>query len=204
MLEEGIIDPGELDDFKNMYSGMEQVQVPDPGENLHLNFYRWLSRQRPSEPGRIKGFLSAFFAKIEAATVRRMAYAVIILIFGFTAGMLYRVNTVRTQEIKNLNTEINSMKAMMVLTLLDQSSSFDRLKAVSLSTGIDNRDQRVIAALFQTLNNDPNVNVRLAALEALSKRGQDPMVRKEPGALHRSTAITYYPGGHGRCNAVIK
>lgn len=178
LLAEGFIDFGELEELKKLHSDIEQVPVPAPGESMRLSFYQWLSRQHKPVKNRLVDSLAEIFGKINGATVRRMAYAAFILVFGFTAGMLYRANMVRTQEIENLNMEINSMKAMMVLTLLDQSSSFERLKAVSLSSGIDNKDHRVINALFQTLNNDPNVNVRLAALEALSKRGQDPMVRK--------------------------
>jgi HEAT repeat protein len=38
-------------------------------------------------------------------------------------------------------------------------------------------DDDIVAALIHTMNTDPNTNVRLAALDALAKFNQDPVVR---------------------------
>jgi HEAT repeat protein len=43
---------------------------------------------------------------------------------------------------------------------------------------MSNVDMKVIGALFTTLNEDPNVNVRLATLEALVKLSGEPKVRE--------------------------
>jgi len=40
-------------------------------------------------------------------------------------------------------------------------------------------NQRVIKALFTTLNSDPNINVRLVAIESLAKYAETPEVRME-------------------------
>lgn len=178
LIEQGIINSTDLEEFGKMYSDMDKMPVPDPSETLPVNFYRWLANHTYVNHSSFKEFLSDIYSRFDRMRIRRMVYAFIILVIGFSAGLMYRVNTVRTQEIRNLNNEIVSMKSMMVLTLLEQSSSFDRLKAVNLSSGIDNKDEQVINALFKTLNNDPNVNVRLAALDALAKRGKNPEVRK--------------------------
>jgi hypothetical protein len=39
-------------------------------------------------------------------------------------------------------------------------------------------DDEIVDVLFKTLRNDPNTNVRLAALEALSRFHEDPAIRK--------------------------
>jgi HEAT repeat protein len=44
---------------------------------------------------------------------------------------------------------------------------------------MDRVSQAVTTALFQTLNSDPSVNVRLAALEALAPYSKDGKVREE-------------------------
>jgi hypothetical protein len=53
------------------------------------------------------------------------------------------------------------------LSLLQQQSASERLRGVSWSSQVQRPEEAVLSALLQTLNSDPNVNVRLAALDAL-------------------------------------
>ncbi|HLT73939.1 MAG TPA: HEAT repeat domain-containing protein, partial [Ohtaekwangia sp.] len=66
----------------------------------------------------------------------------------------------------------------------------DRLKAVRLSQEIGEVSSSVTRALIATLNNDPNVNVRLAALNALIPYVSDNKVRTE---LIKSIALQESP-----------
>jgi HEAT repeat protein len=61
---------------------------------------------------------------------------------------------------------------------LDQSSTTERLRGVNLSYSLENPDSRTIQALLDTLNNDPNINVRLAAVDALYLFYDSPTVRE--------------------------
>ncbi len=72
---------------------------------------------------------------------------------------------------------------MMMLSLLEKESATDRLKAVNLTQDMDQASLKVTSALLQTLNNDENVNVRLAALDALRPYSSDGQIRE---ALVRS------------------
>lgn len=65
-----------------------------------------------------------------------------------------------------------------MLTMLEQPSATERLKAVNLTGQLGSPDDMVINALFTTLNNDNNVNVRLAAIETLFRYSNRPEVRK--------------------------
>jgi HEAT repeat protein len=53
--------------------------------------------------------------------------------------------------------------------MLKDESSSDRIQAVSYAGDLSSPDQNVIDELIKTLNNDKNVNVRMAAAYALSK-----------------------------------
>lgn len=66
---------------------------------------------------------------------------------------------------------------MLLFSLLDDESASQRLKAVSYAEEIANPDQKVIEALVSTLNNDKNVNVRLAALYSLARFSDNTTVR---------------------------
>lgn len=79
---------------------------------------------------------------------------------------------------KQLISELQNTRETLLLTLLEQPSATDRLKAVNLTDELASPDKQVIKALLATLNNDENVNVRLAAIEALFRYSNLPEVRK--------------------------
>ena len=67
---------------------------------------------------------------------------------------------------------------MMMLSLLENPSATERLRAVGYTKNLNDANGRVIDALLTTLNNDPNVNVRLVTLEALAELAHDPRARE--------------------------
>ena len=72
-------------------------------------------------------------------------------------------------ELKQLHSEVSDLKKATMFTMLKEESSSDRIQAVRYVEDLDNPDQNVIEVLIKTLNNDKNVNVRMAAAYALSK-----------------------------------
>jgi len=106
----------------------------------------------------------------------RTGFAFALLIVGLVSG--YMINYIQpNSDVKVLTTEVSQMKEMLMLSMLEKESATDRLKAVSLTSDIDQASKKVTDALIQTLNNDPNVNVRLATLDALQGYAKNPGVR---------------------------
>jgi len=70
------------------------------------------------------------------------------------------------------------LKEMVMLSLLEKESATDRLKAVSLTSEMTQASKKVTEALIQTLNEDGNINVRLAALDALRPYTHESSVRE--------------------------
>ena len=63
--------------------------------------------------------------------------------------------------------------------LLDNEfSPSQRMQGVSVAYEINKPDDEIVRVLVSTLNNDPNTNVRLAALDALSQFSTEKGVRK--------------------------
>jgi HEAT repeats len=56
---------------------------------------------------------------------------------------------------------------LIALSLLRQQSASERLRGVSWANRVESSDGQVLAALLDSVNHDPNVNVRLAAADAL-------------------------------------
>lgn len=63
--------------------------------------------------------------------------------------------------------------------LANMESASDRYAAVSEIMEMKKIDRDIIEVLVKTMNNDPNSNVRLAALESLGKYYREPYVKKQ-------------------------
>ncbi len=107
-----------------------------------------------------------------------MAYGFILLLIGLIVGNMLMPNRVYEQEIKGMSKELGEMRKMMVLSMIEGKQATDRIMAVNYVNDMDKADNKVIDALFKTLNNDENINVRLASLDALLKFTNLPEVRK--------------------------
>ena len=75
---------------------------------------------------------------------------------------------------------------MVILSKLDQQSPTTRIQAVSYMSELQFADPEITTALVRTMNTDDNVNVRMAAITALSRYTDDEMVRN---SLIESLAI---------------
>jgi hypothetical protein len=106
----------------------------------------------------------------------RIAFAAVLVLIGFSVGYLIH-SPAQKIEVSQLTQEVSELKEMMMLSLLEKESATQRLKAVSLTSEMTEVSDKVTDALFTTLNKDENVNVRLAALEALKPYVKDSKVR---------------------------
>ena len=81
-------------------------------------------------------------------------------------------------ELVELRDEVHHMRQLVALSLLQQQSASERLRGVSWSSRMASPDGEVISALLDALNYDPNTNVRLAAVDALSNFSEQAAVRQ--------------------------
>jgi HEAT repeat protein len=72
-----------------------------------------------------------------------------------------------------------SAKHVMFAGLNNMESSASRINAASQSYKLKNTGNDIVDALVNTLNTDPNANVRLAALDGLGRFYRDDYVRKK-------------------------
>lgn len=112
----------------------------------------------------------------------RLAINLFLVAFGLIAGYILHQPGQSVisynKQIDSLSSQVSEIKQVMLLSLLNDPSASQRIRAVSYSDEISNVNQKVIGALFTTLNEDLNVNVRLATLEALVKLAGEPKVRE--------------------------
>lgn len=104
------------------------------------------------------------------------AWACVLLVAAFLAGR-YIDRAPETGELAAMREELHSTRQLVALSLLQQQSANERLEGVSWSTRVA-PDPKVLDALQHTLRYDSSVDVRLAALDALSRYGSRPDVSR--------------------------
>jgi hypothetical protein len=156
-----------------MWDRLADLPAPEPSQALNA---RWestlesLTTTRRPRPWRFT--LASLWPQ---RPVWQVTIAAACLIAGLAIGS-YRPNT--KSEIAALREEVANTKEMVALSLLRQQSASERLRGVDYSTRMPTMEPEVLSALMQAVNHDPNVNVRLAAIDALSKVSGNPQVRK--------------------------
>lgn len=113
----------------------------------------------------------------------RAAAAIILVLTGLTAGLLLNQQQGASDEqLAALREEISQMKSALMYGSVQQASASERISAVHTTSRLQQTnpqlDEEITDILIYTMNNDQNVNVRLAAAEALFKFRNEPGIGK--------------------------
>ena len=108
----------------------------------------------------------------------KIAASIILIAGSVWVGTKLSPDLIRNDstQIADLRKQVNEVKEQLMLNLLNEESASERIKAVSYAEEMNNPDSKIIAALVATLNEDKNVNVRLAALYSVTKFSDNPAV----------------------------
>ena len=154
----------EAEGLENLWIKLDSLPVQEPPPQMRDRFYAALGAYGEgfsvaSTRGRQKGNFAWLPVSVAAAA----------LLIGL--GLGYAVSSQKASrestEIAQLRGEVNGMRELVALSLLRQQSASERLRGVSWANQVESSDGQVLAALLDSVNHDPNVNVRLAAADAL-------------------------------------
>jgi hypothetical protein len=158
-----------------MLGGLERVRTSDA---VRSRFYAMLASETSSPAGEPPRRSDRIVFRPAGRWLRRLAFPVAIamaaLAIGVTLGV--RLGDGGQEEIRELRTEMRLFTRAVSLSLLEHQSASERLRAVSLIQA-STPDDRVIASLLRAINDDPSVNVRLAALDVLAGLAHRPDVK---------------------------
>jgi len=148
-----------------------------PSERMRARFHAALAAYEASGAARPWRFLPERLTPLPLA-----AAAAALLAVGVAVGHAWP--SARDGDIAELRAEVRSVS----LALLDHQSASDRLLGVAWAERTGTGPQ-VVSALLERVANDPNPSVRLAAIEALRSRLDEPEVRTGlAAALERQDA----------------
>jgi hypothetical protein len=179
------------------------MPAPEPSTAMHVRWNAALESLTPRRKPSIWNWL------------QRPAWQVGIAVACVVVGVLIGANLPRhggdknDNEVAKLREEVASTREMVALSLLQQQSATERLRGVDYTGRLPTMEPTVVSALIQAVSHDANVNVRLAAIDALTKVAGRPAVvdslkqalPEQESPLVQAALIDYLVEAHDR-NAV--
>ncbi len=147
----------EIHSVIDIWRELDLIQVPNRSEDRNDRFFKMLSDFEDREK-------SKFF---QPQVVLKWAA---VLILGIFLGILISRDG---NDVVNVATRGEDP----LIHSLVSSSTTQRLQALQSIKNMEKPKEAMYEALYQTLINDPNVNVRLSTVEALIHFADEPLVR---------------------------
>ncbi len=169
--------------------GLLAKEAPEPSPWMATRFYAALDAyqqgQRDQRDRMRQSRVSRWLNWWPSQPVWQMAASLGCLVVGLLTGaMIFGQKTAGiaggapTSDIAQLRKEMTGMRQLVTLSLLQQQSASERLRGVTWSYRAEPSDVEVLSALLRTAGSDTNVDVRLAAVEALRTFGDSPVARR--------------------------
>jgi hypothetical protein len=169
-----------------LWQGLDLLPLEEPSGKVRERFYEMLGAYRQG------------LASVETRPATRwwtmpswqMAAAAAVLAAGLGIGYVARGSGQPPAEVSQLREEVANMRQLVALSLMQQQSASDRLRGVTWAYRAEPSDREVLGALVSAINHDANVNVRLAAVDALRRFSASPETgRAALQALPQQTPI---------------
>ena len=164
----------EISEAYNVWKDLESVEVPTFSGDMDAGFYKMLNEAQSTEaPGNVvplapnvdgpkgaerKSLIFNLF------TPRRMAIAAT-FILGLAIGKWLDFGNA-LPNVDNVE-QVDSRGEVSFASYEQTPSPYDRIKGINKVKEQENPDLRIIKALNRVILNDPNVNVRLSAIETM-------------------------------------
>ena len=171
--------------LEQVWGGLDRI--PAPAADSAAMRARFASMLEGYEHGRDGANASARWDRMNGWLARwwprqplvQLAAAAALLVLGVLAGRTGQTAAApAVEDIVSLRSELREMRQMVSLSLMQQQSASDRLKGVTWSSTLEQPGSEVVSALLDTLLHDPNVNVRLASIDALARFADQQQVRQ--------------------------
>jgi hypothetical protein len=168
--------------LREVTQAMEHATELEPSSALKKSFDQLLAIEiKQQAKSRVIFFQPSFY---------RVAAVITLLVMGGSIGYWINKNQQQQHELAELKRQVEENKTMMLTMINNDQSASQRITGVAVAYQLETADDEIVNVLVKTMNEDPNTNVRMAALEALSKFHAEPTVRE---ALVRSLSIQKDP-----------
>ena len=163
-----------LQQLKEVMSLMDHATSVAPSLSLKQNFEKSLQAEISKSESNSREEKQIFFSP----WMLRATAAVALVMVGVAIGNWINTNRETNRAIAELKEQVEANKKAMLAMLENQQSASQRVMGATVAYQLPQADDEIVTVLVKTMNEDPNTNVRLTALEALGKFYQQPHVRK--------------------------
>jgi len=176
----------EMAELGAVWRGLESMPEIEPSQAMRARFLETLSAYQEGyqEAQRKLAYAvpkQSWWAGLWLRPVWQAAFSAALLIAGVLGGRYFaapRPVETPNPEMAQLRGQIENLRQLVTLSMLQQDSPSARLRGVTYSYQVSQPDQQVEQALLHAVNHDSNINVRLSAVDALAKFGNNPEVRR--------------------------
>lgn len=174
----------EIENLSAIWTKLGVIPDEEPSSEVRTRFYTMLEAYKQGmtkekQPSFMKKVLNGILENVwPKRPVFQLSVAFVFLCVGLAAGIFLSSQGQNGAQLAALQNEFQDVQQTLAIALLDRPSASERLKGVNLSSRMDSPDSKTLDALLFTLDNDPNVNVRLAAVDALYLFHDFPQVKQ--------------------------
>lgn len=161
------------EETSSLLNAFTDEPIAQPSSNLKSSFEKMLEEEKTLQSKVIKLKPTT---KNSYKSVLQIAASVAILFTGYLLGG-YQESKNSQQELATYQNEKKQLKENMLLAMIDNSSPSTRIKAVNYTEELTTPDTKILEALVDRMKHDSNSNVRLTAVEALSKFTDSELVK---------------------------
>ena len=168
----------EAEELSFLWSGLGSLEEDVPTELLRARFQGMVESYEEAQlMGTHRLSVAASPDRWQRVAVALFAAAACLLI-GVGIGRQTVQSSGTNPEIASLRDEVTALNQLVALGLMQQTSSSSRLEGVTRGQQLNQPGPQMIQALSERAASDPNVNVRLAAVEALAPLADDPQLQQ--------------------------
>lgn len=169
-----------------VWRGFESMNEAEPSPAMRTRFLETLSAYQEGyhEAQRRQAYdvpQKSWWALLWARPAWQAAFSAALLLAGGMAGRYVageRLAARGNPEMAQLQVQVENLRQLVTLSLLQEQSPSARLRGVTYSYQVTEPDPQVEQELLHTVNHDSNVNVRMSAVDAIAKFAKSPEVRR--------------------------
>jgi hypothetical protein len=170
----------EMADLGVVWRGLGGLPMLEPDPSVKVRFLETLeayqaglaaARERAVAQPRRTFFTAGWWP---SRAVWQAAMSCVLVVAGAAAGRYLMAprtpgGAPENPELAQLQGQVENLRQLVALSMLQEQSPTARLRGVTYSVQMAKPDQQVEQALLHAVTHDPNINVRLSAVDALEK-----------------------------------
>jgi hypothetical protein len=171
----------ELAEMNAVWRGLGSMPEPEPDPAMRSRFLEVLEAYQAGRASGLagqSGDSGRAFRPPHSPHIWQAALAFALLVAGVFLGRYIAEPPGASPEVAQLQGQVESLRQLVTLSLLQEQSPSSRLRGVTYSYQMAQPDAQVEQALLYAVNHDSNVNVRLSAVDALEKYAANPQIRR--------------------------